>query len=179
MAIQLLKKCQEENRFATPEEQIVLSKYVGWGGLSEAFDENNSAWATEYLELSSVLTPEEYASARESTLTAFYTPPEVITAIYKAMEQMGFKEGNLLERPAVLVISSVCCLTQCRIVRFTVWNLIRFPQALHSSFTRKQPLRHRDLKKPIYRTASLMALSEMCLLEILRYRIKGMTSISS
>ena len=97
MSIQLLKKCQEENRFATPEEQIVLSKYVGWGGLSEAFDENNSAWATEYLELSSVLTPEEYASARESTLTAFYTPPEVITAIYKAMEQMGFKEGNLLE----------------------------------------------------------------------------------
>ena len=97
MAIQLLKKCQEENRFATPEEQILLSKYVGWGGLSEAFDENNSAWATEYLELSSVLTPEEYASARESTLTAFYTPPEVITAIYKAMEQMGFKEGNLLE----------------------------------------------------------------------------------
>ncbi|MCF7629975.1 N-6 DNA methylase [[Ruminococcus] lactaris] len=97
IAIQLLKKCQEENRFATPEEQIILSKYVGWGGLSEAFDENNSAWATEYLELSSVLTPEEYASARESTLTAFYTPPEVITAIYKAMEQMGFKEGNLLE----------------------------------------------------------------------------------
>ena len=97
MAIQLLKKCQEENRFATPEEQIILSKYVGWGGLSEAIDENNSAWATEYLELSSVLTPEEYASARESTLTAFYTPPEVITAIYKAMEQMGFKEGNLLE----------------------------------------------------------------------------------
>ena len=97
MAIQLLKKCQEENRFATPEEQILLSKYVGWGGLSEAFDENNSAWATEYLELSSVLTPEEYASARESTLTAFYTPPEVITAIYKAMEQMGFQEGNLLE----------------------------------------------------------------------------------
>ena len=97
MAIQLLKKCQKENRFATPEEQIILSKYVGWGGLSEAFDENNSAWATEYLELSSVLTPEEYASARESTLTAFYTPPEVITAIYKAMEQMGFKEGNLLE----------------------------------------------------------------------------------
>lgn len=97
MAIQLLKKCQEENRFATPEEQIILSKYVGWGGLSEAFDENNSAWATEYLELSLVLTPEEYSSARESTLTAFYTPPEVITAIYKAMEQMGFKEGNLLE----------------------------------------------------------------------------------
>jgi len=97
MAIQLLKKCQEENRFATPEEQIILSKYVGWGGIPEAFDERNSAWSTEYLELSSVLTPDEYATARESTLTAFYTPPEVITAIYKAMEQMGFKEGNLLE----------------------------------------------------------------------------------
>lgn len=75
MAIQLLKKCQEENRFATPEEQLILSKYVGWGGIPEAFDENNSAWATEYLELKTVLTPEEYTSARESTLTAFYTPP--------------------------------------------------------------------------------------------------------
>ena len=97
MAIQLLKKCQEENRFATPEEQIILSKYVGWGGIPEAFDDRNSAWATEYLELSSVLTPEEYAAARESTLTAFYTPPEVSAAIYKALEQMGFNEGNLLE----------------------------------------------------------------------------------
>ena len=97
MAIQLLKKCQEENRFATPEKQIILSKYVGWGGIPEAFDDRNSAWATEYLELSSVLTPEEYAAARESTLTAFYTPPEVSAAIYKALEQMGFNEGNLLE----------------------------------------------------------------------------------
>ena len=97
MTIQLLKKCQEENRFATPEEQLVLSKYVGWGGLPEAFDENNSAWADEFVELYTMLSPEEYASARESTLTAFYTPPAVINAIYKAMEQMGFREGNLLE----------------------------------------------------------------------------------
>lgn len=97
MAIQLLKKCQAENRFATPEEQQILSKYVGWGGIPEAFDENNSSWATEYLELSTVLTPDEYASARESVLTAFYTPPVVISAIYKAMEQMGFREGNILE----------------------------------------------------------------------------------
>lgn len=96
-AIQLLKKCQDENRFATPDEQIILSKYVGWGGIPEAFDENNSSWTTEYFELKTVLTPDEYASARESTLTAFYTPPEVIAAIYKAMEQMGFKEGNILE----------------------------------------------------------------------------------
>ncbi len=86
-----------ENRFATPDEQKILSRYVGWGGIPEAFDERAGAWHTEYGMLKNILTPEEYASARESTLTAFYTPPEVITAIYKVMEQMGFKEGNLLE----------------------------------------------------------------------------------
>ena len=96
-AIRVLKECEAENRFATPAEQIILSKYVGWGGLSEAFDERNSAWADEFLELRMALSSEEYAAARESTLTAFYTPSEVTTAIYKAMEQMGFKEGNLLE----------------------------------------------------------------------------------
>ena len=96
-AIRVLKECEFENRFATPEEQIILSKYVGWGGIPEAFDEDNSAWANEFTELYTALSPDEYASARESTLTAFYTPPEVITAIYKAMEQMRFKEGNLLE----------------------------------------------------------------------------------
>ena len=97
MAIQLLKKCQEENRFATPEEQEILSKYVGWGGIPEAFDENNPSWGTEYLELSAVLTPDEYESAKDSVLTAFYTPPVVIQGIYKAMEQMGFRDGNILE----------------------------------------------------------------------------------
>ena len=97
MAIQLLKKCQDENRFATPDEQEILSKYVGWGGIPEAFDENNSSWATEFLELSAVLTPDEYESAKASVLTAFYTPPAVISAIYKSMEQMGFREGNILE----------------------------------------------------------------------------------
>ena len=96
-AISVLKECQNENRFATPEEQIILSKYVGWGGIPEAFDERAGSWQSEYTMLKNILTPEEYAAARESTLTAFYTPSEVITAIYKAMEQMGFKEGNLLE----------------------------------------------------------------------------------
>ena len=96
-AISVLKECQKENRFATPGEQIILSKYVGWGGIPEAFDERAGSWQSEYTMLKNILTPEEYAAARESTLTAFYTPPEVITAIYKAMEQMGFKEGNLLE----------------------------------------------------------------------------------
>ena len=96
-AITVLKRCQEENRFATPDEQKILSRYVGWGGIPEAFDERHSAWHTEYAMLKNILTPEEYDSARESTLTAFYTPPTVIKAVYKAMEQMGFREGNILE----------------------------------------------------------------------------------
>ena len=96
-AIRVLKQCEEENRFATPEEQKVLAQYVGWGGIPETFDENNVAWQSEYNELSQLLSDEEYQSARESTLTAFYTPPVVISAIYKVMEQMGFKEGNILE----------------------------------------------------------------------------------
>lgn len=96
-AIRVLKECEFDNRFATPKEQEILSQYVGWGGIPEAFDENNSSWADEFIELYTALSPDEYESARASTLTAFYTPPVVISAIYKAMEQMGFKEGNILE----------------------------------------------------------------------------------
>ena len=96
-AITVLKRCQEENRFATPDEQIILSKYVGWGGIPEAFDTNAGAWQTEYAMLKSILSPDEYEAARASTLTAFYTPPAVVNGIYKALEQMGFREGNILE----------------------------------------------------------------------------------
>ena len=96
-AINVLKECEFDNRFATPEEQEILSQYVGWGGIPEAFDENNSSWADEFIELYTALSPDEYESARASTLTAFYTPPAVISSIYKAMEQMGFREGNILE----------------------------------------------------------------------------------
>ena len=96
-AIRVLKECEFENRFATPEEQEILSQYVGWGGIPEAFDENNSSWADEFAELYAALSPEEYESARASTLTAFYTPPVVVSAIYKALEQMGLREGNILE----------------------------------------------------------------------------------
>lgn len=96
-AIKVLKECEADNRFATPDEQIVLSKYVGWGGIPEAFDENNSSWANEYKELISVLSPEEYKAARESTLTAFYTPQEVVKACYDIAENLGFKQGNILE----------------------------------------------------------------------------------
>ena len=96
-AINVLKECEFEGRFATPEEQEILSQYVGWGGIPEAFDANNSAWADEYKELIVALSPEEYDAAMESTLTAFYTPQTVIAAIYKALENLGFKQGNILE----------------------------------------------------------------------------------
>ena len=96
-AINLLHELELENRLATPEEQETLSKYVGWGGLSMAFDENNAAWADEFKELYVSLSPEEYRAAMESTLTAFYTPPVVIKGMYEALERLGFSEGSILE----------------------------------------------------------------------------------
>ena len=96
-AIQVLKQCEAQNRYATREEQQVLSGYVGWGGLSDVFDESVSAWSQEYVELKRILTEEEYQAARESTMTAFYTPPVVIRSIYQALENMGLQSGNILE----------------------------------------------------------------------------------
>ena len=96
-AIKVLKKCETEDRFATKEEQEILSKYVGWGGLPQAFDELDSSWSNEYHILKNLLDEQEYSQARESTLTAFYTPPVVIRSMYKALENMGLKTGNVLE----------------------------------------------------------------------------------
>lgn len=96
-AIRVLKKCEEENRFATSQEQEILSKYVGWGGLPQAFDEKDYSWSNEYSILKNLLDEKEYSQARESTLTAFYTPPVVIRSMYKALENMGLKTGNILE----------------------------------------------------------------------------------
>ena len=96
-AIATLKQIEQENRYATPEEQHILSQYVGWGGLADAFDPDKPAWAAEYAELKELLTPEEYEAARASTLNAHYTSPTVIRAIYDAVEQMGFRTGNILE----------------------------------------------------------------------------------
>lgn len=96
-AIRVLKKCEEENRFATTQEQEILSKYVGWGGLPQAFDEKDYSWSNEYSILKNLLDEKEYSQARESTLTAFYTPPVVIRSMYKALENMGLKTGNILE----------------------------------------------------------------------------------
>ena len=97
-AIKLLKYLEETTGQATPEQQEVLSRYVGWGGLADAFDSDKSAWAAEYSELKELLTPEEYAAARASTLNAHYTSPTVIRAIYEAVEKMGFRTGNILDK---------------------------------------------------------------------------------
>ena len=96
-AIHLLQTLEKEERLATPEEQEILSRYVGWGGIPQAFEENNSSWANEYLELKNTLSPEEYRAARASTLNAFYTSPTVIRSMYEALENMGLKQGNILE----------------------------------------------------------------------------------
>ena len=96
-AIRLLKELEQEQRLATPEEQEVLSRYVGWGGIPQAFEERNSAWAEEYTQLKGILTPEEYSAARASTLNAFYTSPTVVKAMYEALGNMGLKQGNILE----------------------------------------------------------------------------------
>src|SRR5699024_1940470 len=96
-AIRTLQAIETEGRSATPEEQTVLSQYVGWGGLADAFDPDKDSWAREYTQLKELLTPEEYAAARASTWNAHYTSPTVIRAIYDAVEQMGFRTGNILE----------------------------------------------------------------------------------
>ena len=97
MAIRVLKKCESENRYASPEEQEILSNYVGWGGLPDAFDESKASWSEEYQELKDLLTKEEYAAARESTLNAHYTQPVIIESMYQVLQNLGFEKGNILE----------------------------------------------------------------------------------
>ncbi len=110
-AIRTLEKIENERRTATPEEQEILAKYVGWGGLADAFDSSKSNWANEYQELKSLLSPEEYASARESTLNAHYTSPVIIQAIYDAVGRMGFTKGNMLD-PAAGIGNFYGCLPE-------------------------------------------------------------------
>lgn len=96
-AIKVLKKCEKENRYATPEEQKIMSQYVGWGGLQQAFKKDDNSWSQEYQTLKELLTDEEYENARASVLTAFYTPPIVIKSMYEILQKMGLKEANILE----------------------------------------------------------------------------------
>ena len=110
-AIETLKKIERENRLATPDEQQILAKYVGWGGLSQAFDSGNGAWTNEYKQLRALLTDDEYKAAAESTLNAHYTSPEVIGAMYKALDNFGFESGNVLE-PSMGVGNFFGCLPE-------------------------------------------------------------------
>ena len=110
-AIRTLEKIEGERRTATPEEQEILAKYVGWGGLADAFDPSKANWANEYQELKNLLSPEEYASARESTLNAHYTSPVIIQAIYDAVGKMGFTRGNVLD-PAAGIGNFYGCLPE-------------------------------------------------------------------
>ena len=136
-AIKTLKQIESENRLADSQEQEILSKYVGWGGLADAFDENK--WSAEYNELKNLLTENEYNAARTSTLTSFYTPQSVITAIYKAIENMGFEKGNILE-------------PSCGIGNF----FGGLPQELKESKLKMQILKFKDMKNQIYKIVSLM-----------------------
>ena len=121
-AIHTLQSIESEHRLATPKEQAILSQYVGWGGLPQAFDAENEQWKDEYTELKAALSEDEYNSARASVLNAHYTSPTVIRAIYQAIENMGFKIGNVLEPACGIGNSSVCCPKAWKAASCTVWN---------------------------------------------------------
>lgn len=155
-AINLLHELEIENRLATPEEQEVLSRYVGWGGLSMAFDEHNAAWAEEFKELYASLSPEEYRAAMESTLTAFYTPPVVIKAMYDALDRLGFSQGNILEPSCGTgnffgLLPESMQNSKLHGVKSTLSQA-----GLQSSSTKKRTLPLRALRKQISQTTILM-----------------------
>ena len=154
-AIHLLQTLEKEERLATPEEQEILSRYVGWGGIPQAFEESNSSWANEYLELKNTLSPEEYSAARASTLNAFYTSPTVIRSMYEVLENMGLKQGNILE-PSCGVGNFMGLIPESmgKANMYGV-ELDRFREESQNSFTRKTRLQYRDLRKPVIRTAFL------------------------
>ena len=160
-AIRTLFKLEEEHRGATAEEQQVLSQYVGWGGLADAFDPDKDNWAKEYAELKGLLSEDEYAAARSSTLNAHYTSPVVIRAIYDAVEKMGFQAGNILE-----ATSSECCRTPCRTAACTVWNWIPSPGALRKNCTRRQTLPWLALRPPTAVISTIWQLATYLLVSI-------------
>ena len=178
-AIRTLKQIESENRLATPEEQKVLSKFIGWGGLSQTFDEENAGWSKEYEELKEMLSDEEYAAARATVNNAFYTSPEIAMCMNSALVQFGFRGGNVLEHLWVSVTSLEVCRHLCREVSCMGWSLTAFQEELQSSFIRMPISVSQDLRIPHIRITSLMWLSEMCHLVIIRYLIQSTTSITS
>ena len=178
-AIRTLEKIEGENRIATPEEQKILSQYVGWGGLADAFDESKSAWAGEYQELKSLLSDAEYASARESTLNAHYTSPVIIRSIYEALENMGFEKGNVLE-PAMGIGNFFGMLPEkCRRAGCTAWSLTGLPGGLQNSSIRKRILKSPALKRQTTRMISLTWRWETCLSVSIRWQTGSMTGTTS
>ena len=121
-AIRLLKQIEYEDRTATPEEQKVLARYVGWGGIPQAFDERNESWQKEYAELKELLSTLEYDAARETVNTAFYTSPVITQAVYKALEKFGFRKGSILE-PALGVGHFFGTLPECCSGECAIWRL--------------------------------------------------------
>ena len=156
-AIHLLQTLEQEERLATPEEQEILSRYVGWGGIPQAFEENNSSWTNEYLELKNTLSPEEYSAARASTLNAFYTSPTVIRSMYEALENIGLKQGNILE-PSCGVGNFMGLIPES-MNKAKMYGVELDPVSgrIARQLTRKIRLPYRDLRKQITRTAFLTA----------------------
>ena len=156
-----------------------MSGYVGWGGLSDAFDETKSSWGYEYLELKSVLTEEEYTAARQSTLTAFYTPPVVIRAMYQALEDMGLKSGNILEPSCAtgnFIGMKPDSLSDCKIYGVEIDSISgRIAQQLYQ----KSTIAVQGYEDETCRTVSLMWRLEMYLSDNSRYRTGGMTGTTS
>ena len=151
-AIRCLKRIEAEERLATPEEQEILSRYVGWGGLPQCFEETHS----KYAELKSLLDEDEYAAARASSLTAFYTPPVVIRGIYKALSQMGFQQGNLLE-PACGTGNFIGLLpADMAGSKPMAWRLTASAAGSPSSSIKMPAFQSMDLKRCRCRTAFLM-----------------------
>ena len=187
-AIKTLHRIESENRFATSEEQAVMAKYVGWGGIQQAFVSDKvaenisgnlgeaapSGWENEQKELLELLSPEEYKAARASTLTSFYTPPDVADGIYQALSQFGFEGGNVLEPWETF---SPKCPKICGIIQScTAWSLIVSAAGLHNSCTPMSVFRSRDLSRQISIIISLMWLSVIFRSEITVFLTKNMTS---
>ena len=175
-AIRTLEKIESENRIATPEEQEILSQYVGWGGLAGAFDESKSAWANEYQELKGLLSEQEYASARESTLNAHYTSPAIIRSIYDALDKMGFEKGNVLE-PAMGIGNFFGMLPEkMQESRLYGVELDGITGRIAKQLYPNADIKITGFEKTDIRTISLMWQSEMCHLDSIRWQTSSMTN---
>ena len=175
-AIRTLEKIESENRIATPEEQEILSQYVGWGGLAGAFDESKSAWANEYQELKGLLSEQEYASARESTLNAHYTSPAIIRSIYDALDKMGFEKGNVLE-PAMGIGNFFGMLPEkMQESRLYGVELDGITGRIAKQLYPNADIKITGFEKTDIRTISLMWQSEMCHSDSTRWQTSSMTN---